>query len=98
VDRDPGRLEIRYVARHYGEPVFQRRGRDHEIGAVIAESGAHGTPTPRRPQVEWQDPLAVEGQYPVEPSRQRAGKAWISRALSRNAALYFANAALFRQC
>ena len=30
------RLEIRYVARHYGEPVFQRWGRDHEIGAVIA--------------------------------------------------------------
>jgi hypothetical protein len=59
VNRDPGRLEIRYVARHHDERVFQRRGRDHEIGAVI-ESCAQGAPTPRRSQVEWQHPLAVE--------------------------------------
>jgi hypothetical protein len=43
-------------------------------------------------QVERQDPLAVEGQYPVELGRKRAGEAWIHRALSRNTALYFANA------
>jgi len=45
-DGDPGRLKIRYVARYYGEPVFERSGRDHEIGAVIAASGAQGAPTP----------------------------------------------------
>jgi hypothetical protein len=89
---DSGGLEVRYVARHYGEPVFQRRGRDHEVGAVIAESGAQGAPTPRRRQVEWHDPLAVEGEHPVQPGRKGAGKAWISRAPSRNPALHFANA------
>src|SRR5260221_4328708 len=36
-DGDPGGLEIRHVARDDGEPVFERRGRDHEIGAVVAE-------------------------------------------------------------
>jgi hypothetical protein len=91
-DGDPGGFEIRYVARHYCEPVLQHRGRDHEIGAVIAESGAQGAPTSRCSQVEWQDPLAVEGQNTVQPGRKRAGKAWIGRALSGNATLYFANA------
>src|SRR6266481_4286354 len=91
-DGNPGGFEIRYVARHDGEPMFQRRGRDHEIGTVIAESGAEGAPTPRRSQVEWHDPLAVESQYPVQPSRKRPGKARISRTLSQNAALNFANA------
>jgi hypothetical protein len=60
-DGDPGTLEIRYVARYYGEPVFERRGRDHEIGAVIADCGTQDAPTPRSSQVEWHDPLAVEG-------------------------------------
>jgi hypothetical protein len=60
-DGDAGRLEIRYIARYDGEPVFECRRRDHEIGAVIAESGAQGAPAPRRSQVEWHDPLAVEG-------------------------------------
>jgi hypothetical protein len=44
------------------------------------------------PLVEWHDPLAVEGQDPVQPVRKSARKAWIGSALSRNAALYFANA------
>src|SRR5258708_8426128 len=92
-DGDAGGFEIRYVTRYYGEPVFQRRGRDHEIGAVIAESCAQGTPAPRRWQIERHDPLAVEDQYPVQPGRKRAGKAWISRALSCNAALSFSTAA-----
>jgi hypothetical protein len=91
-DGDPGGLEIRHVARHHREPVFQCRCRDHEVGAVIAESGAQGAPTPRRSEVKWYDPLAVKAQYPVQPDRKRASKAWIGRALSRNAALYFANA------
>jgi hypothetical protein len=91
-DGDPRGLEVRYVARHYGEPVFQRRGRDHEIGAVVAESGAQGTSTTRRRQIEWHNPIAVEGQHPVEPFRKRTGEVWISRALSRNPALNFANA------
>src|SRR5258708_24530237 len=91
-DGDAGGFEIRYVTRYYGEPVFQRRGRDHEIGAVIAERCAQGTPAPRRWQIERHDPLAVEDQYPIQPGRKRVGKAWISRALSCNAALYFSNA------
>jgi hypothetical protein len=83
--RDPSGLEVRYVARHYGEPVFQRGGRDHEIGAVIAERGTQRAPTPRCWQVEWHDPLAV---YPIQPGRKRARKIRVRRALSRNAALY----------
>ncbi len=47
--------------------MFERRGRDHEIGAVIAEIGAQGAPTPRGSQVEWHYPLAVEGQDAVQP-------------------------------
>lgn len=90
-DRHPARLEIRDVARHHGEPVLQRRGRDHEIGALIAESGAQGAPPPCRLQIKRQDPLAIEGQQPVQPVRELAGKAWIRRALSSNAALYFAD-------
>src|SRR5258708_40218924 len=73
-------------------PGFQRRGRDHEPGAGVAECCAQGTPAPRRWQIERHDPLAVEDQYPVQPGRKRVGKAWISRALSCNAALYFSNA------
>src|ERR1700726_3709448 len=91
-DGGTGWLEIRYVARYDGEPVFERRGRDHQIGAVVAETGAQGAPTPRGSQVEWHDPLAVEGQDAVQPVRKSARKAWISRAPSRNAALYFTNA------
>ena len=72
--------------------MFQRRGRDHEISTIIAESGAQGTPAPRRSQVEWHDPLVVQDQHPIQPYRKRVGKDWISRALSCNAALYFANA------
>ena len=91
-DGDTGGLEIRYVARYYRETVFQRRGRDHEIGAVIAERGAQGAPTSRRSQVEWHNPLAVEGQYPVQPGRKRVSKAWISaRAVAQCRAR-------FRQC
>ena len=91
-DGDPGRLEIRCVARYDSEPVFERRGRDHEIGAVIAVSRAQDPPTPRGLQFEWHNPLAIKSQYPIQPRRKRVSKVWIRCALSRNAALDFANA------
>jgi hypothetical protein len=72
--------------------VLQRGGRDHEIGTIVAESGAQGAPTPRRSQVEWHHPLAIESQHPVEPGGQGVGKAGINRALSYDAALDFADA------
>jgi hypothetical protein len=91
-DGDPRALEIRYVARHDGEPALQRCGRDHEIGAVITESGAQGASTSCRSQVERHDAFGVEGQHPVQPGRKWVGKAWTGRALPRNAARYFADA------
>lgn len=72
--------------------MFERCGRDHEIGAIIAESGTQGAPTPRSSQVEWDDPLAVESEDPIQPVRKSNRKARIGSALSRNAALYFTDA------
>jgi hypothetical protein len=78
-DGDSSGLEIRYVARYHGEPVLQRRCRDHEIGTIIAESSAQRTPTPHRWQVEWHHPFAVEDQYSVEPECKCVPKAWANR-------------------
>ncbi len=39
---DPGRLEIRYIAGHDDEPVFERRGRS---GAGVARSERFELPT-----------------------------------------------------
>ena len=66
---------------------------DHEIGAIIAESGAQGTPTPRSSQVEWHESARCkESRIRSSQSASALGKAWVSCALSRNAALYFTDA------
>src|ERR1700682_382199 len=65
--------------------MFKRRACDHEISAVVTNSCAKVTPAPRRFQIEWQDPFAVEDQQPVEPSCERRRKAWIPRVLSSTA-------------
>jgi hypothetical protein len=57
-DGNPGTLEIRHGACHCDKSVFQRCGRNHEVGTVMAESCAEGVPTPRGLQIEEQDPLA----------------------------------------
>ena len=81
-DGDSGGLEIGYVARDHREAVLECGGGDHEIGTIIPESGAHHAPPPRRPQVEWHHPLAIERQHPVEPGSESVGKARIDRTLS----------------
>jgi hypothetical protein len=72
--------------------VLQGGGRDHEIGAVVVQTGAERAPAPCRCQIKRQNSLAIEGQYPIEPSCERAVKDRVYPALSRNAALDLANA------
>jgi len=60
---DPSGAKSDSVARYEGESVFQRSGRTHEIGAVIAESGAQ-CPTSEPFPIEWHYPLSVKHQLP----------------------------------
>jgi hypothetical protein len=83
-DRDASGLEVRYVARHYGEPVFRRSGRDHEIGAVIAERGAQRRPNAALLAGRMARLLAVERQHPIQPGRKRARKIRVCRAMPRS--------------
>src|SRR5207302_7754707 len=91
-DRDAGRLEIRHVACHDGEAVFERGCGDHEVGALVAKCCAQQAPASRSLQLEGENSLAIEDQHLVEPHGEYRGKAGVGRALPSNTTLDLADA------
>jgi len=89
INGDHSGSEIRYVARRYdGESCSSASGRDHEIGAVIAESALRG-PTRAVPD-RWHDSALCKAPVPGQTRSLRASAKPGSRrrACRCNAELY----------
>ena len=73
-NRNAGRRKIRNIAGHHCEPVFKGSGGNLQIGSIMAQRRAELAPTPRRRDVERQNPLGINIEDLVEPRRQSRGE------------------------
>ena len=72
--RHAGRLEVPHVSSHHRQTVLQRRRRDQQIGAFMAEGAPELAPPTRRGQVDGENSFSVQREHTVPPCGQHSGK------------------------
>jgi capsid protein len=89
--RDAGRREVRDVTRHDSKPVLERRGRDREVHALVADLVGQPPPSTGDVQTDRQYSTFVQPESDVEPVRQSLGEPRIDTSLTLDAAFDLAD-------
>ena len=79
------------VARYHRQTMLKRGSGNHQIRAFMAESAREAAPSPRRRQVDGENPITIQRDHAVQLGSQQVGKYRIAALLPNDPLLYFSD-------